>query len=271
MDTTPIQAGTANITGQVLFYSKPEPLNKEQHSGIGFKQLDKPFAFAAGANVVPLAVAEFAPAGLSYPVIFAGETKTPLAVMGVQQGENLFIEADGTAAPDAYLPAYIRRYPFVLADDKPQDRMIVCLERGAAMLAEDGGDMPLFENGELSTYTQNAIDFCNDYENERRRTLSFIELISKLDLFEVRRANFTPRMPDGSQGEPQMVAEYYAISEDKLKALPNDKYLELRDNGALGQIYAHIVSQLGWDKLFAKALIKRQTDAQAQSGTATLN
>jgi hypothetical protein len=263
MDTQPIAAGAAQITGTVLFYTKPEPLSREMHGKLGFKQLERPFAFAANSNIVPLAVTEFAPAALSYPIIFAGENKQPLAVMGVSTGENLFIAPDGAAEPDAYLPAYIRRYPFVLADDKPQDRMIVCLERGAAMIAEDGGDLPLFENGEPTEYTRNAITFCNDYETERRRTTSFVDMLNELDLFEVKQAMFTPRLPDGTTGEPQLVAEYFAVSEEKLNKLPTEQFIRLRDNGALGQIYAHLVSTLGWEKLYAKALIRRQEQAAA--------
>ena len=270
-DTTSIPAGSAQISGNVLFYSKPEPLSREMHSGLSFKQLQRPFAFAAATNIVPLAVTEFVPAALSYPIIFAGENKQPLAVMGVQQGENLFISSEGDAEPDAYLPAYIRRYPFVLADDKPQDRMIVCIERGAAMLVEGGGDLPLFENGEASEYTQNAITFCNEYETERRRTVQFVEMLTTLDLFEVKQAMFTPRLPDGTTGEPQLVAEYFAVSEEKLTKLPADKFIQLRDNGALGQIYAHLISTLGWEKLYARALIRRNAEAQQAANSNTLN
>ena len=68
--------------------------------------------------------------------------------------------------------------------------------------------------------------------------------------------------PDGTPGEPQKLAEYFAISEDKLKALPAEKLVELRDNGALGQIYAHLVSLLGWDRLIALAF-QRQAEAPA--------
>jgi hypothetical protein len=90
--------------------------------------------------------------------------------------------------------------------------MIVCIERGAAMLVEGGGDLPLFENGEASEYTQNAITFCNEYETERRRTVQFVEMLTTMDLFEVKQAMFTPRLPDGTTGEPQLVAEYFAVS-----------------------------------------------------------
>ena len=63
--------------------------------------------------------------------------------------------------------------------------------------------------------------------------------------------------PDGTPGEPQKLAEYYAVSEDKLRALPAEKLAELRDNGALGQIYAHLVSLLGWDRLIALAFLRQ--------------
>ena len=253
----------AQITGQVLFYTRPEPLNREQHGHLALKHMERPFAFAASAHVVPLTVTEFAPASLSFPIIFAGEQKNPLAVMGVQQGENLYISAEGDVTPDAYLPAYIRRFPFVLADDSAQGRMIVCIERGAPMLAEAGGDVPLFNNGEPTEYTQNAINFCNDFETERRRTESFVQLLKELDLFEMRTAQYTPRLPDGSMGEPQKVAEYHSVSEQKLNALPAEKFLELRQNGALAAIYAQLLSTLSWEKLYARALQRRAEEAAA--------
>lgn len=261
--TTPHSVTNPSLTGNVLFYSRPEPLNREQHGGLALKQLDKPFQFAAGAHVVPLTVAEFAPASLSYPIIFAGDAKQPLAVMGVQPGENLFITPEGDVQPDAYLPAYVRRYPFVLADDQPQQRLIVCIDRAAPMLVEGAGEAPLFANGEATEYTQNAINFCNEFEAERRRTESFVTLIKDLDLLELRQATYTPRLPDGTMGPPQNVAEYFAVSEDKLRALPAEKFIELRDNGAIAQIYAHLISILGWEKLYAKALIRRAAEAQA--------
>lgn len=88
------------------------------------------------------------------------------------------------------------------------------------------------------------------------RSESFVALLKELDLFEVREANYTPRNADGTAGTPQKIAEYFAVSEEKLKALPAEKLAELRDNGALGQIYAHLVSLLGWDRLIAVALTR---------------
>lgn len=254
-DTT---ANSAALSGNVLFYGQPEPLSPEAHGSLGVNAVDTPYGFVAKTNIVPLTVTEFAPAALSYPVIFVGENKQPVAVMALRDGENLFVNEQGEFRADAYIPAYVRRYPFVFANDDVQKRLILCIDRGADFIAE-GGDTPLFVDGQPSPYTQQAMEFCNNFEQERQRTESFVSLMKDLDLFETRETNFTPRLPDGSAGPQQKVAEFFAISEEKLKALPVEKFAELRDNGALGQIYAHLVSLLGWDRLIALTFQQQMT------------
>ncbi|WP_438851560.1 SapC family protein [Brevundimonas nasdae] len=248
------------LEGNVLFYNKPEPLDAAQHGNLGVNAKAEPYAFVAQTNVVPLTVTEFAAAALSYPVIFVGESRQPVAVMGLNQNDNLFVSPEGVFRHDAYIPAYVRRYPFVFADDKANGRLILCIDRGADIVAE-GGENPLFVNGQPSDYTNMAMEFCNNFEQERLRTESFVKLINELDLLDVREALFTPRDENGAPGEPQKIAEYYAVSEDKLRALSPEKLAELRDNGALGQIYAHLVSLLGWDRLIALAFVRNQTAA----------
>lgn len=248
------------LEGNVLFYNKPEPLDAAQHGNLGVNAKAEPYAFVAQTNVVPLTVTEFAAAALSYPVIFVGESRQPVAVMGLNQNDNLFVSPEGVFRHDAYIPAYVRRYPFVFADDKANGRLILCIDRGADIVAE-GGENPLFVNGQPSDYTNMAMEFCNNFEQERLRTESFVKLVNELDLLDVREALFTPRDENGAPGEPQKIAEYYAVSEEKLRALSPEKLAELRDNGALGQIYAHLVSLLGWDRLIALAFVRNQTAA----------
>lgn len=255
MTDTQIPAG-AQLTGNVLFYGQPEPLSPELHGALGVNQVEKPWAFLAQSHIVPLTVTEFAPAALSYPIIFVGDQKQPIAVMGLRPGDNLYVDAMGDLKPEAYVPAYARRYPFVYANDEAQQRMVLCIDRSAPFIGENPA-VPFFEDGKPSAYTQQALDFCNNFEQERARTDAFVKLLKDLDLFDVREANFTPRNADGTPGEPQKLADYFAVSEDKLKALPAEKLAELRDNGALGQIYAHIVSLLGWDRLIAMTFIRQ--------------
>jgi hypothetical protein len=244
------------LSGTVLFYSKPEPLSAELHGGLGADPVERPYGFVAQTNLVPVMVTEFAPAALSYPVIFVGENKQPVAVMGLRTGENLFVSTEGEFRAEAYIPAYVRRYPFVFANDDVQQRMILCVDRAAPFIKE-GGATPLFVDGQPSPYVEQAMDFCNNFEQERQRTESFLALLKDLDLFDTREAVFTPRNADGSAAAPQKIAEYFAVSEDKLKALPAGKLAELRDNGALGQIYAHLLSLVGWDRLIAVAMARQ--------------
>ena len=247
------------ISGDVLFYSNPEPLTPELHGKIGLRRVDSPFAFAAKSQVAPLTVTEFSLASLSYPIIFAGERRQPLAVMGVNGDANMFIQANGQFEPGMYIPAYIRRYPFVLAADAANEQLVVCIDRAATMLG-DLPDLPFFDPaGQPTEYTKGCIQFCNDFETENRRTESFVALIKDLDLLETRKQMYTPVNPDGTAGQPQEIAEYFAVSEDKLKALPNDKVRELMENGALPQIYAHLISLNGWDRLVGLAIYRQNT------------
>jgi hypothetical protein len=258
------------MTGNVLFYSRPEPLNKEQHAGLGLRRVEKPFGFAAHSHVVPLTVTEFPVAALTYPIIFAGDKYQPLAVMGLNNDQNMFINADGGFEQGAYIPAYIRRYPFVLANDQVNEQLVVCIDRDAGLIGEDY-DIPFFnEQGEGTEYTMGCIQFCNDFETEARRTEAFVQVLRDNDLFETRRTTYTPSNPDGSAAPPQPVAEYFAVSEEKLKTLGDQKLRELLNNGVIGQIYAHLVSLVGWDRLITMSVM-RQAAIEQQAMQAANN
>jgi len=248
---------TGQVSGNVLFYSSPEPLNLETHRHLGLRRVDRPFAFATGSQVAPLTVTEFPVASLSYPIIFAGEGYTPLAVMGLNATQNMFIQANGQFEPGAYVPAYVRRYPFVLANDAEREQLVVCIDRGAPMIG-DLPDLAFFDAaGQPTDYTKGCIQFCNDFEVEVRRTESFVSLLKELDLFETRKTTHTPVNPDGTAAETLTIAEYFAVSEEKLKKLPDDKIRQLLDNGAIAQIYAHLASLIGWDRLIALAIARQ--------------
>lgn len=256
---------TAPLDGSVMFYRKPEPLSVEAHGKLGVSQVDRPYAFVGQANFVPLTVTEFSPAALSYPVVFVGDARQPVAVMGVNENVNLFVDESGAFRGDAYIPGFVRRYPFVFANDPANERMILCIDRDADFVKE-GGESPLFVDGQPSDYTKQAMEFCNSFEQERIRTESFVKLLTDLDLLEVRESHYTPRNEKGEAQPQQKLAEYYAVSEDKLRALPADKLAELRDNGALGQIYAHLVSLLGWDRLVGLAMLRASGGAPVANG-----
>jgi len=105
------------------------------------------------------------------------------------------------------------------------------------------------------------MQFCTDFETERRRTESFVGLLRELNLLSPRETLYRPQNPDGTPGEPQKIAEYFAVDEKVLNELSGEKLVELRNNGALTHIYAHLNSLLAWDKLIAMT-IERNAAAQ---------
>lgn len=255
--------GQPEITGNVLFYSQPEPLSPELHGKIGVKNMEGPFGFAKIGHAVPLTVGEFSSAVATGPIIFMGEEKLPIMVMGLNAGDNMFLRPDGLFEAGVYIPAYIRRYPFIFANDDNAKQMVLCIDRAAEFVVETGFDRPFFEaDGQPSEYTKSCIEFCNNFEFERQKTQSFVQLLTELDLFEPKTAAFTPVDSNGVQGPAQKIADYFGVSEEKLNKLPPEKYIELRDNGALPQIHAHLISLMGWDRLVALTLVRQYQQQQ---------
>ena len=270
METVPAQDIT--LTGQVLLYDRPELLSKEAHGKLGVNPAPTRFGFAATTHVCPVTVPEFGPASLCYPIIFVGDEYNPVVVMGLREGQNLFASPDLGFDNDAYIACYIRRYPFVLAaaENAPageENRMLVGIDRGYKYIAENA-DYPFFDaSGEPTDYTKNCIQFCNDFDGQVRMTTQFSGVLRQLDLLETRSASFTPQNQDGSPaGEAQKIADFFAVSEAKLMALPADQLAELRTSGALQQIYAHLNSLFNWERLIVRAMLRDpQTPAAANN------
>ncbi len=247
------QGQQPDLTGNVLFYKRPEPLSLERHKALGVKQIAAPFSFLSTAHAVPVTVSEFGVVATCYPIIFVGDDKTPVAVMRVRPTEHEYVDATGQPDPDAYIPAFVRRYPFVFASDSNTDRLLLCIDTAADMVSEQP-DVAFFENGQPSKFTQDAIEFCKEFERPRRATVEFIEMIDKAGLFEQKSVTFTPRDANGNPGEPQKIADYWAISEEALNALPDAKFNEIRNTGALAAVYAHRVSLMNWQRVIKRAL-----------------
>ncbi len=263
METPQSGQPTTEINGNVLFYSKPEPLNYAAHGKLGVKQISQPFGFMRSAHAVPLTITEFGMAATSYPIIFIGEDKTPIAVMGVRQGENLYVTEDGRTEPNYYIPAFVRRYPFVFANDDQRDQLLLCVDTKAEMIS-DNPDVAFFDGEEPSKFTNDAIEFCKEFERQRRATLNFRDLMQKYDLFEQKSISFQPRDAQGQEaGAPQKIADYWAVSEAKLNELSVESFDELRKAGALAAIYAHLISILLWPRIIQRALKGAAANATA--------
>jgi hypothetical protein len=249
-------ASNATISGNLPLYKSPEPLNPTAHKGMGLKWSDRPFEFLAETHFVPVTMGEFAQCAPSYPIIFLGEQKTPVAAMGLTAGQNLFVDPEnGQFERFNYLPAFVRRYPFVAASHTDEtDRFTVCIDTGSHLFS-DNPDEPLFNaEGQPSEFLNRAIDFVRRYEGDVATTRTFIERMDELDLFDQQQATFQPRDAQGNpDGDPQVIATYQAVSGEKLKTVDPKVLAELRDNAYLGAIYAHMLSVGRWESLISKA------------------
>lgn len=260
---TPLMPGQSQVSGNVMFYSKPEPLSVAAHGHLGVKQIDRPFQFLRTEHAVPLTTNEFGMAASSYPIIFVGENRAPIAVMGIRQGQNLYVSAEGIPSEDHYIPAFVRRYPFVFANDDSREQLLLCVDRDAPMVS-DTPDVAFFDGQEPSEFTKNAIEFCKEFERQRRGTDLFLNIMKEHDLFEEKTVNFQPRDANGQEsGAPQKIADYWAISEERLNNLSAENFQKIRETGALSVIYAHFISLLLWPQVISRAIKIPQ-----QAGTA---
>ena len=232
------------LEGTQFLYSRPEALHSAVHADLRYRPEGASFDHATQVHLVPLLVGEFMQAMAHYPVIFAGPEKTPLAVMGLAEGQNLFVR-DGTFEAGCYAPAYLRRYPFTLAG-AGEEQFVVCVDRDAKGLVSEGDGEPLFEDGEPTGFTKNAIAFLEEFERERKRTEAFVDLLKEADLFEVKNTLFV------RGGESEHIADYYGVDEKKLGELSDELLLRLARSGALIAIHAHLFSLARWDALIAR-------------------
>lgn len=247
--------GMIETSGNLLFYKNPEPLNKDKHAKLGITPNTKdPFAFAKTTQIVPVTVAEFAAAALCYPIIFVGTDRTPAVVMGMQKDHNAYIDADGLMPDGAYVPGFLRRYPFVPATNNGDpENLMVCIDRDASVIS-DTPEQPFFVDGEPSEFINRAIEFIQNYEMETQGARNFIKVMDELDLFDTMDVTIPQPGADGKSVVQEKVGEFVGLSHDKLNKLPAEKMIELRDNGGLLAIYAHMISQANWQRLVAQEM-----------------
>ena len=225
------------MSTQLLFYKEAVPVSKEQHAALSI-DTTRNYRFASGVNSVPLTATEFPFAARDYVIVFAGpETPMPAAILGVQQDRNLFVADDG-AWKGRYIPAFVRRYPFVFSSNEDQSQFTLCVDTGFAGLNEEGRGERLFDDeGQNSDYLEKMLKFLQEYQLQFQRTRVFCQQLKDLGLLESMQAHIS--MPGGSQ---QSLTGFQVINRDRLKALGGDKLAELARTDALELAYLHLQS-----------------------------
>ncbi|WP_133718414.1 SapC family protein [Methylocaldum gracile] len=233
----------------LLFYRNIVALNAERHQSLRIGAAND-HRFAAKSHWVPLLAAEFAEACKDYPIGFAkagNDGWVPVAVLGFEREENLFIDGHGHWTAD-YVPAFVRRYPFILAesDVDPEPQHVVCVDETCAWLSVEAEGEPLFVGGKPSAYLRETMDFLQDYHQQAKRTARFGQKLADWNLLIETQAAATT-----SAGQSFGLSGFWIVDETALNRLTIEKLHELHTAGELGWVFLHLASLTNFRKLLA--------------------
>ena len=230
--------------GLPLFYKKPEPLEAKKHAKLSLKR-NFGFGFTEKVNAVPINLIEMPQVCHYYPIAFSPDgNATPVAILGLRDNENLFLNAKGEWDRGAYIPAYIRRYPFIFSEMPDNEQLTLCVDT-VDSIVEDGGDQPFFdEDGKPTDLSKSALEFCKSYHAAAQQTLEFSKALKDSGLLIDREAQIN------LAGNKRInFSGFKIISEQKLSEMDDKVFLEWREKGWIPFLYAHLFSGAQWNTL----------------------
>ena len=241
-----------------LFYNGLEPLSSEAHAAYRLRPQDSA-PFLAGQHAIPITVEEFPLVQRHMPIVFSvGDDAIPLALMGLNEGVNVFMDDDGRVRGDTplYIPAYVRRYPFMLARLRPEaEELSLCFDPTSDVIgAYDEGE-PLFDGGQPSEVTKQILSFNEGFEQAGQRTQNFMKELREQELLMDGEVSI---QMEGAE-QPFVYRGFQMVNEQKLVDLRGDQLRKMSQSGMLPLLYAH---------LFSLSLMRDVFARQAQMGKA---
>lgn len=237
------------MSSQPIFYKNIIPLNKEIHGGWSV-EIVSDFKHTSETNSVFITTVEFSSSANKYPIVFGVEDAAvfPVVLLGLRNKENLFVNKKGEWLEN-YIPAYVRRYPFILAvDNDMPTKFTVCIDSAYLGFNKDGNGESLFDGDDNESESlQKTVEFLKDYQNHVQRTTLFCKKIKDLKLLEPMKADV--KMMDG---EEISLGGFMGINREKLKALDSETLIDLVKTDQMELIYAHFLSLGNLDSLIGK-------------------
>lgn len=223
-----------------MFYRQPVVLSRERHQQLRLSPVARPYAFARGTNALPLAGSEFAAAARDLPIVFVRDEHqrfNAAALVGLRDNENLLLDADGHWPAQTYVPAFVRRYPFILAAHPEGERLSVCIDEAHAGFGAEAGEALFNADGTQSAYLERILAFLQTFHAEGLRTLEFAHRLGELDLLVPKSFAIHPqgRVAKTLQG-------LWVVDPERLQALDDAAVLELFRSGMLRWIELHLLS-----------------------------
>ena len=246
------------VRGKMFLFRQPELLTAKDHGHLGLTPMQRPFDHVKDELAIPLTIAEFSAAQRHFPIVFSGtdENAMPLAVVGLSKSGNLFVDpATGNWDGFAYIPAYLRCYPFAFAGVE-SDQMAAVIDRSAATVQEDA-QFPFFVDDKPSQATEEMMQFCAQYTADRHRTREFCQVLAREQLIVTQQA--TRAEPDSDEQVP--LAEYHTVDRDAFSKLADEKITEYFRGGVLAGAYLQMYSIDNWQALLARQVRASQSAA----------
>lgn len=226
-----------------MFYRKPRPLDLTRDKDLRIARTT--FRFAEKTNAIPILIDEFPMASADYPIVFAaGPQPIPAAVVGLKNDSNLFLDEHGQWRDGAYLPGYVRRYPFILMDDPAQKQFVLCIDEESDMLGMERGEA-VYDGDKPSGFTRSAMEFCAALRQQGDATDEFVSALMEFDMLTEMDAAI------GIPGGKLQLRGFLTIDPKKFDTLPNKAFLKWREKGWIGLVYAQLLSSHRWQKLGA--------------------
>lgn len=222
-----------------ILYKGLVPLSTVEHKNWRSREVNAA-PWLVNQHAIPITIDEFAMVQRFYPIVFAaGESPIPLALMGLNEGVNVFIDETGVLTSKVYVPAYIRRYPFLLAKLRENsDELSLCFDPTTDALGPFEEGNPLFEDGQPSETIKNVLNFCEQWEQSWQRTGAFVKELETNKLLIEGEVTIQPEGVD----KPFIYKGFQMVAEDKLRELRGDVLRKMTTSGLLPLIYAHLFS-----------------------------
>ena len=236
-----------------LFYKNLTPLQNGVHQAFRAKTTDQA-PFFAKTHAVPLTIDEFVHAQRQFPIVFSsGDNPVPLGLFGLNEGVNVFVADDGTLKQEMYVPAYVRRYPYLLARLTPEaEELSLCFDPDSGLLGPDGEGPLLFDGDRPSEATNAILKFCEDFELSAQRTTAFVKELADMELLMDGEVSIQAT----DQEQPYVYRGFQMVNEEKFRDLRGDELRKINQNGILPLIVAHLFSLSLMRDLFGKQMLQ---------------
>ena len=233
--------------GKKNMYKKLVVLDRKRHNNLKVKPM-RDLNFAKGNSFIPIIASEAALIASTFPIVFTDDENPSLVALVSLGEESLAINHEGKWITN-YVPSFIRKYPFAIAQtqENPQQKVILIDEESDLVSTTNGNELFL-EDGSQSDTLKNAINFLTNYENQFTITKNVAKAISNSGILEAREI----AVGEGDE-KHILVNGFRVVDRDKLNSLSDDILADWVRKGIISLIDAHIKSLEHINTLFELA------------------